>query len=149
MSATARSIFTSIPLPTQKPAARSSERLDLPSDAPLLRDPPPLVIGRMRLAPKPAAIPVTIDARLLVILDGPLATGETFAAGYARKEADLGTAFAQLTPADARALHARLATPRLGDELATKFARLTIERRTRLLTFLADARRRQALTARR
>jgi hypothetical protein len=34
-----------------------------------------------------------------------------------------------------------------GDELANKFARLTWERRGRLIGFLADARRREAIAA--
>jgi hypothetical protein len=154
MNATARgSIFVSQPTPAYKPAtARPRQeppaaRCDLSSDAPLAH-PQPLVIGRMTLAPRPAATPTaSLDARLLAILDAPLAAGETFAAGYARKEAELGALLAPLAVADARSLHARLSTPRSGDELAAKFARLTTDRRGRLLAFLADVRRRQAIVA--
>ena len=87
----------------------------------------------------------TNDAALVSILEAPLAAGETAREGFRRKEAELRTAFAQLPVVAQRALHARLANPRAGDQLAERFARLTADRRTRLLTFLADARRREAL----
>lgn len=89
----------------------------------------------------------SLDGRLLAILAAPLASGETAHVGFARKEHELGAAFAALTVHDARNLHARLANPKPGDMLAHQFARLTLERRARLLTFLADARRREALAA--
>ena len=109
----------------------------------------PLVLGKLQAAaksPPPAAAP-TIDSRLLAILDAPLAPGETAMAGFARKEAELHAVLATLRAIDARALHARLSRPATSDLLATSFARLTSERRARLLTFLADARRREAIAA--
>ena len=84
------------------------------------------------------------DASLLAILDAPI-TNEPTAVGFARKERELATAFAALPIFDQRALHARLSNPRPNDALATKFGRLTVERRTRLINFLGDARRRAAL----
>lgn len=108
-------------------------------------------------APVLAADPATLhtrttvassnDAPLISILEAPLHYGETAREGFLRKEAELRTAFAALPVATQRALHARLANPRTGDALATKFAGLTADRRMRLLTFLADARRREALAA--
>jgi hypothetical protein len=98
--------------------------------------------------PPPPPPPAIDDTPLLAILDAPLHTGETAAAGFARKERELAAVFAQLPVLAARGLHMRLANPRRDDQLADKFARLTIERRTRLLNFLADARRRAALTSR-
>jgi hypothetical protein len=131
------SIFTSIPLcrieASPPPAA---------SDEPLY-EPPPLAILPKRVA-LPPPVPA-LDAQLAAILDAPLALGETAAVGFARKERELGTVFAELSPLAARALHLRLEHPTPGDALAAKFARLTIERRHRLLVFLADARRREAL----
>jgi hypothetical protein len=85
------------------------------------------------------------DAQLIALLVAPLLAGETAQAGFARKEAELRTAFTALTVLESRALHARLANPRSGDALAAAFMRLTIERRVRLIHFLADARRREAL----
>jgi hypothetical protein len=99
------------------------------------------------IRPPSAPRPDTIDARLIAILDAPLGLGETAAGGYARKEQELGGVLATLSVLDSRALHLRLTTMQSGDELANKFARLTIERRTRLLNFLSDVRRRHALAA--
>ena len=87
------------------------------------------------------------DAALISILNAPLAYGMTAREGFMRKEAELRAAFAALPVGTQRALHARLSNPRAGDELAAKFHQLTAERRTRLLNFLADARRREALAA--
>ncbi len=99
------------------------------------------------IAIRPPSVPRpdTVDARLIAILDAPLGTGETAAVGFARKEHELGAMFAELSVLEARALQARLANAKRGDELANKFARLTCERRGRLINFLADARRREAL----
>jgi hypothetical protein len=95
--------------------------------------------------PPPPPPPVIDDAPFFAILDAPLLAGETAAAGFDRKERELAAAFAQLPVLAARGLHMRLANPRSGDSLVDKFSRLTIERRTRLLNFLADARRRAVL----
>jgi hypothetical protein len=69
--------------------------------------------------------------------------------GFARKEAELRTVFAALSVMESRALHARLANPRSGDSLVAAFMRMTADRRARLINFLADARRREALGIRR
>jgi len=108
-------------------------------------------------APVLAAEPATLhtcmtvasasDAALISILDAPLRHGETAREGFLRKEAELRAAFGTLPVAAQRALHARLSSPSSGDALATKFAGMTADRRTRLLTYLADARRREALAA--
>jgi hypothetical protein len=52
-----------------------------------------------------------------------------------------------LTIADARELHRRFSNAATDDALATSFKRLIGERRARLLAFLADARRRNAIQA--
>jgi hypothetical protein len=98
------------------------------------------------IRPPTAPRPDTLDARLIGILDAPLELGETATSGFARKERELGAVFATLTVLEARVMQARLATVRTDDELANKFARLTCERRGRLISFLADARRREAMT---
>jgi len=105
------------------------------------RPTPPTVAIRPTAAPRPE----TLDARLIEILDAPLAIGETTLNGFARKETELGTLLATLSVLEARAMQARLANPKRGDELANKFARLTYERRARLIAFLADVRRREAI----
>ena len=85
------------------------------------------------------------DARLIAILD--VDSGEPAYVAFARKERELGEAFAKLPILDQRALHTRLGTVRSGDLLAEKFNRLTADRRGRLLNFLGDARRRAARAA--
>ena len=87
----------------------------------------------------------SLDSALIAILEAPLLPGETAFAGFARKEAELRSAFALLCVMESRALHARLACPRSDDQLAAVFMRLTADRRARLIYFLADARRREAL----
>ena len=110
--------------------------------------PPAIAVGpTIAIRPPTAAVPDTADGKLIAILDAPLASGESALAGFQRKEHELGTLIATLSATACHALHERLATPQHGDELAHKFARLTVERRTRLLDFLADARRRENLAA--
>ena len=64
---------------------------------------------------------------------------------FRRKEHDLGALFARLTVLECRVLHKRLSNPAPDDQLASAFSRLVLERRGRLLMYLADARRREAL----
>lgn len=101
-----------------------------------------------RTAPPPRPLSSGKDATFIAILEAPLEFGETAQFGFARKEAELRTAFASLTVVEARALQMRLSNVRNGDQLATAFMRVTRDRRERLINFLADARRREVLIAR-
>jgi hypothetical protein len=84
-----------------------------------------------------------IEARLIATLsDGPR-VGETYAVAFQRKEHELGELFATLTPIELLALERRLTMPAQDDELAARFSRLVVERRKRLLAFLARARTRR------
>src|SRR5688572_27682546 len=69
-----------------------------------------------------------IDDAVLGILASAPAFGETIDAAYRRKERELAALFAALSRCDAAALHRRLVDPREDDLLATRFARLVIER---------------------
>jgi hypothetical protein len=89
-----------------------------------------------------------LDTAILSILDVPVGTGETIALAYQRKEAALLNVFAALDVNTSRVMHARLSLPRAGDTVAERFGRLTMDRRGRLLAFLADVRRRHALATR-
>ena len=112
----------------------------------------PRGFGDAPAAASPRAARPTVpshDSALTAILLAPLEPGETAYAGFARKEAELRTALAKLTVLESRALHARLSNPKSGDELVAAFMRITADRRERLINFLADARRRAALGARR
>ena len=85
------------------------------------------------------------DPAFIAIIEAPLELGETALVGWAKKEAELRAAFAALTVMEARSLQSRLSNPRSGDQLGAAFMRMTYERRARLISFLADARRRDAL----
>jgi hypothetical protein len=102
--------------------------------------PPPRAVPRLELVPRDPD-----DTALLAVLDAPPVAGETIDVEFRRKERDLLARFAALPVDAALALHKRLSTPRDGDELAARFARLVADRRARLLEFLADARRREAI----
>ena len=147
------SIFTQGRVVTSWPGA---SRISDPDDVTVVSAPP--VVPRSTLgsvAPSPApricaavvhtstTIAAGHDARLLAILDQDLSHEPAYVA-FNQKEKQLGDAFAALPVFDQRALHARLSSLRPGDLLAEKFNRLAPERRTRLLNFLGDARRRAA-----
>ena len=85
------------------------------------------------------------DAQILAVLDAPPALGETLEAAFRRKERELREVFARVSVNEARALHRRLSNPTVGDAVAARFSRLLVDRQSRLLVFLADARRREAL----
>ena len=93
------------------------------------------------------ARPPSKDASWIAIIEAPLEPGETAMVGFARKEAELRNSFAALSVMESRSLHARLANPRSGDTLVAAFMRMTADRRARLINFLSDARRREALNA--
>jgi hypothetical protein len=150
-SSPSQSIFTTA-RPRAEPLEREPSRIvinrlipsprptDAPmpgADAPLVYEPDPIAIARLAPAAKPAPITTSLDARILAILDAPLAIGETAMAGFARKEHELGGTFAQLSIIEARALGLRLSNARPGDLLAE--IRPTTAEPHRLLNFLADA----------
>lgn len=85
--------------------------------------------------PPPVANEI-LEARLLAILDAPIAAIETPTQGFDRKERALGNAFSELTPREASALLDRFDINYTCDALARKFNKLTDERRARLLGFL-------------
>lgn len=126
---------------------RTPTRLDLRGVAASTRPSQPALSADPATLHTRTTVATSNDAALIGILEARLHDGETAREGFLRKEAELRAAFAELPVLAQRALHARLSNPRAGDTLATKFAGLTADRRTRLLTFLADARRREALAA--
>ena len=90
-----------------------------------------------------AAVPAW-ERRAVLILARP-SNGEAAAVAYARKEAELREVFAAMSIAESRALYERLRLPREEDELVRLMGRMTADRRARLVAFLADARRREAV----
>jgi len=93
----------------------------------------------------PTFVEVALEHAIVAALDGAPNASETMLAGFQRKERALAQLFAQLSVSDARTLHRRLTLPVDCDPIASRFARLNSERRARLIAFLADARRREAI----
>jgi hypothetical protein len=100
--------------------------------------------AEMAVAPPMVAPPIPIEGEMLAILVRPLAASDSALIGHARKERELVSLLDRLTAIESHFLHKRLAAPRSDDRLAIAFGRLMIERRSRLLAYLRDARRRAA-----
>jgi hypothetical protein len=90
---------------------------------------------------------VAFEEEILATLVDVPRPGEQLAFAFQRKERRLGELFAQLDVSDSRELHRRLTLAADGDAIAASFSRLVADRRARLLAFLSDARRREALRA--
>src|SRR5688572_11188026 len=146
MESNALSIFAEVPAraPLRIPAPRLV-RIEPPSEPPPPQPVP--AIARLVLAPRTANadLPSQIQRAMIEALGSKPLAGETIEIAYRRIERELGEQFARLSPLQARALKLRLEQPREGDILATRFNRLVVQRKTRLLAFLGDARRREAL----
>ncbi len=119
-------------------AGRVERRLGPPRPVPA-----PVVVCH----PAPPPLPLAPDAELLAILEAVPLYGDTLEYAFRQKERALLELFATLSVDASRSLHARLVMARPDDEVATAFARMVPERRARLLAFLADARRREAIAA--
>ena len=103
-----------------------------------------VLVTPLTLVPEEPDDTIADEPRILDILTSAPEPGETIDAAYKRKERELAEAFTALARTDAAALYKRFTEPHAGDELARRFARLVIDRRTRLLAILADAPRREA-----
>lgn len=88
---------------------------------------------------------VELEAQILETLAAPTDPDERREVAFRRKERALEAIFERLSVADSRELHRRLTLMLPEDPIAAQFGRLIAERRARLLAFLADARRREAL----
>jgi hypothetical protein len=99
----------------------------------------------VNVRPTPTFVEVALEQAIVAALDPAPSASETMLAGFQRKERALVQLFAQLSVSDARTLHRRLTLPVDSDPIASHFARLIAERRARLIAFLADARRREAI----
>jgi hypothetical protein len=115
------------------------------STSSLIWEPPPEYAAARRAPTPKLTWSASTDVALLAILESPLRNDETAAIGFARKEAELRDVIAKLTVPEARVLQSRLSNPQASDQVATAFQRMTGERRARVINFLADARRREAL----
>ncbi len=106
--------------------------------------PPPSISG---LA---GSIALDQEYQIVAVLEMTGELGESADALFRRKEHALIRIFGALSVPEARALHKRLSLPRADDSLAAAFrTRLVHDRQSRLIAFLADARRREATAGRR
>lgn len=104
--------------------------------------------GRASVEAKPGRITwrrVQLEAQILAVLQAPPEPDERIEYAFRRKEDELMQLFAQLSTFDAMELHRRLTLCVSDDPIAARFMRLIVERRVRLLSYLAGARRREAL----
>jgi len=140
------SIFADAPLRTRPLRIPEPRFVGAPSSEPASAQ-PVAPIARLVIGPRPAnaELPPDLQRSMLEVLGSKPGAGETIEIAYRRCESQLGALFAKLSPLQARALKLRLEQPREGDILATRFNRLVVQRRQRLLAFLGDARRRDAL----
>lgn len=104
-----------------------------------------LGLARARLPQGPDA---ELEAAIIETLRRPISPGQGPQVGNAMRERELCELFAKLDVVQAHHLGRRLDQDRADDVLAQAFRRLVIERRQRLRTFLADARRRQVTAGR-
>jgi len=112
---------------------------------------PPIAIEPVVCEPREVSEPEpieTIAAAIELTITDILASapqfGETIDAAFRRKERALADVFGSLTRSEAATLQRRFIEPRTDDALAQRFARLVVDRRTRLLAVLADIPRREA-----
>jgi hypothetical protein len=125
-----------------------------------LRSREPVHVATPHAAPAPVAPPSTpstpptppstrviadIETQLIDIIVAAPPPGFTVAAAHAAKEQALAIVLAELSAWQAWHLHKRLVNQRQEDPLARAFSRIIPARRARLLAFLGDARRREAL----
>lgn len=94
-----------------------------------------------REAPSFAVRTIANEQAMVAVLDRPT-TDLLPSEAFRRKEHELGALFVLLTPADSVELERRLSVSSSDDVLACRFARLTHERRARLIAFLRHARHR-------
>ena len=78
-----------------------------------------------------------IIAEIIAIITSEVERGQA-RAGFHEKEKQLFRIFQALSPADALTLKQRFKVARANDPLTIAFKRLVVERRDRLLEFLAD-----------
>jgi len=108
--------------------------------------PAPAINVGPALAPPVSDVSPEHERDILAVLDAPATIGEAAASLFRRKEHELRTVFARLSVPESHALDKRLSSPNADDAIAARFSRLVVERRSRLIAFLADARRREAIS---
>ena len=93
----------------------------------------------------PRSLQADIEDALIAVIISPLRTNETYVAAGHRREREAKTILEQLDPAQAHHLGRRLDIARPDDPIVVAFCRFSVERRARLRTFIAEAKRRAAI----
>jgi len=88
----------------------------------------------------PAAIKIPIEQAIIDAIARPLRNAESHRAGNDRKEREVAALLGRLTPAQSFMLGKRLSVGAPYDPLVAAFGRMVVERRTRLLSYLARRR---------
>lgn len=136
--------LTTTPITPQQPAGRTS--LQARAQETAARDHQPIwEPPGTSTTPVIPAIEIRSEATIIEVLERRVDPSEGHVAGNQRKEQELLHLFAALSLHEAWELRRRLAVARPADRLAAGFQRLVVERRGRLVAFLAGAGRRAAL----
>jgi hypothetical protein len=88
---------------------------------------------------------IELETEILAVLDAPPQAHVQIAFAFQCKECELRVLFDRLTLNDSRELFRRLTLRSPGHRIAERMQRLKADRRARLLAFLGDARRREAI----
>jgi hypothetical protein len=89
---------------------------------------------------KSPSVTIPIEQDLIDVIVKPIAPDERHRDGNERKERELAALLDRLTPVQSLALERRIANGAAGDPLVAAFHRLVVERRVRLLAYLARRR---------
>jgi hypothetical protein len=88
---------------------------------------------------------IELEDEILSVLAASPELGERIEMAFRRKEHELMQVFMRLSVLDAMELQRRLSLGLADDPIAMQFMRLVADRRARLTSFLAGARRREAM----
>lgn len=95
---------------------------------------------------KPAFVAtIAIEAELVALIERPINSAETHRAGNDRKERELCALLDRLSDLEAHTLRQRLSAARGSDPLVASSRRISADRRARIVAFIEDTRRRNAL----
>jgi len=110
----------------------------LHEQAPVIAIWEPPTVQQAKATATHVAIPIERD--LIATLESPLRVGETARVGMDRKEHEIAALLERLKPVESLALSKRLSIGADSDPLVIAFGRFVVERRNRLVAYLARRR---------
>jgi len=126
------------PSPSAEPVETRIDSMRLRDQAPKVSVWEPSVTQAKAAAP----IAIPIEKQIIDTIAQPLRSGENHRTGNDRKELEIAALLEQLTPAQSLALGTRLSNAQPSDPIVVAFERLVVERRIRLVAYLARRRSR-------